>query len=164
MHKLVVQHVWLSPDLLYIFGFDSPTCLCIVTVHKITNLISLGRKILPQFLISKSYKMHRRPVSKCPFSSSWFFVFLFVSWNEDSAWHSMLIGGGLGIKIDQAFVFSFLRFFRNVEGNEMGLKYWIGKHTNAKKYHNGKKSKLGSWFSAWGKSMSRIKEYRMRHL
>ncbi len=96
MHKLVVQHVWLSPDLLYIFGFDSPTCLCILTVHKITNLISLGRKILPQFLISKSYKMHRRPVSKCPFSSSCFFVFLFVSWNEDSAWYSMLIGGGLG--------------------------------------------------------------------
>lgn len=83
-----------------------------------------------------------------PFFSSSFFVFFFFFCfflspemkipRDARCW----LVEGSGMRTDRAFVFLFSQFFWNVEGNEMGLKNWIRKHTNAKSITMGKKSKL----------------------
>lgn len=76
--------------------------------------------------------MHRRPVSKCPFFSSFFFSFFPPEMKIPHDAGCWLVEGS-GIRTNQAFVFFFSpSFFWNVEANEMGLKNWIRNHTNAK--------------------------------
>lgn len=119
MHKLVVQHVWLSLDLrkpsLEFFRDQLANLHVYLIVHKITNLISQVEKFYHNFWPVSLTKCIEACI-KMPF----ILLSFFVSWNEDSAWCSMLIGVGLGREDRSLFrKFAFLKCRGQWNGSEV---------------------------------------------
>lgn len=147
MHKLVVQHVWLSLDLrkpsLEFFRDQLANLHVYLIVHKITNLISQVEKSYHNFWPVSLTKCIEACI-KMPF----ILLSFFVSWNEDSAWCSMLIGWGLGREDRSFFQFFFFEMSRAMK--------WVWSIKSESIHITMENQNFGSWFWAWGKSMSRI--------